>query len=112
MIDLNPPVSTQAGQNVTIICRVTVVEGLIRQPTVKWLKSDGNKMTEVTQTTTVTEGANTTLTLSLDPIQYGDGGIYICTAETDLTLIRGKPDFEAYGAASKNYTFIVTCEQH
>ena len=110
---ITPPASTQAGHNTTLICSVTVVEGLVISPTVKWFKSDGNNIMEVTNTTwrtqqLVTVGANTTLTLLLEPTQYSDGGLYTCMAKTDLR--RYKPGFRAHGAASENYSFYVTCE--
>ena len=110
-IVLTPPLSNEAGQNVTLVCHVTVVEGLIINPNVMWRKFDGNSMVDVTETNTLTieqetEGANTTLTLRMSPIQYSDGAVYICSAETDLRrIIVG---FAAYGAASSNYSFIVT----
>ena len=90
---------------------MTVVEGLIINPTVLWRKFDGNTIADVTETSTltveqVTEGPNTTVTLRMSPIQYSDGGLYICSAETDLRRLM--PGFSAYGFASSNYTFIVT----
>ena len=69
-----------AGEQYTLTCTVTVPEssGLSGTPTVLWTGEEG--MTGVTEGTAETSGRVTTLTLTFDPLQYSQDGVYTCIA--------------------------------
>ena len=71
---------TVAGEQYTLTCTVTVPEssGLSGTPTVEWTGDDGQ--TGVTEGTPETSGRVTTLTLTFNPLQDSQDGVYTCRA--------------------------------
>ena len=77
---VGPPV---AGYNYTLICTVTLTEGLLGTPTVEWIGRDGQLVVsaeDVIVYDPVTSGRTTNLTLFFDPIRTRDEGSYTCMA--------------------------------
>lgn len=81
-----------AGYNYTLICTVTLIEGLLGTPTVEWVGSDGQIVVsaeDVIVYDPVTFGRTTNLTLFFDPIRNRDEGVYICMASVSSTALSG-----------------------
>ena len=74
--------STEVGQSLYITCTVTVVEGLVIQPTVVWTKMDDVTMGDINDLNipniTVIEGGVTNVTIMLDPVKFEHRGMYYC----------------------------------
>ena len=70
---------TVAGEQYTLTCTVTVPEssGLSGTPTVGWTGGEGK--TGVTEGTAETSGRVTTVTLTFDPLQDSQDGVYTCS---------------------------------
>lgn len=86
---VGPPV---AGYNYTLICTVTLTEGLLGTPTVKWVGRDGHLVVsaeDVIVYDPVTSDRTTNLTLFFDPIRTRDEGVYICKASVSSTALSG-----------------------
>lgn len=77
---IGPPV---AGYNFTLICTVTLTEGLTGIPSVEWMDSGGqqiNSVNDLVLSDPMTSGQMTNRTLYFDPIRTSDGGTYTCVA--------------------------------
>ena len=72
-----------AGYNFTLVCTVTVTEGLLGTPAVWWVDGDGQQISsagDIVLYDPVTSGLTTNLTLYFDPIRTRDEGSYTCMA--------------------------------
>ena len=71
-------------------CSVRVVEGLVEQPNVTWMKMDDVSMGDLNDlnisSITVTDGSVTNVTVVLDPVLFEHRGVYICMAEFNISL--------------------------
>ena len=72
-----------AGEQYTLTCTVTISPDLTGTPTVEWTGDEG--VMSVTEGTPETSGRVTTLTLTFDPLQDSQDGIYTC----NTTLVSG-----------------------
>ena len=74
--------STEVGQSLYITCTVTVVEGLVVQPTVEWVKMDDVSTGDVNDLNIsammVIEGGVTNVTIVLEPVEFEHRGVYYC----------------------------------
>ena len=72
-----------AGYNFTLVCTVTLPEGLLGIPSVWWTNHDGQQIRsagDIVLYDPVTSGLKTNLTLYFDPIRTRDEGSYTCMA--------------------------------
>ena len=83
--------STEVGQPLNITCTVTVVEGLIVQPTVSWTKMDDLDVMDINELNipniTVVEGGVSNVTIVLEPVEFRHRGMYICMGMFNVTGI-------------------------
>ena len=99
---------TEVGQSFNMTCTVRVVEGLVEQPNVTWMKMDDVSMGDLDElnipTMTVIDGPVTNVTIVLDPVLFEHRGVYICMAEFNISLtIDADSD-------SQEYILIVDCK--
>ena len=109
--------STEVGKNLNIICTVTVVERLVVTPTIEIMKmntTDIFLLQDINISYIVTTGSETNLTIILEPLRFENRGIYICTADFNVTGVNGTDDpaTATYDAQSReqDYELIVDCE--
>ena len=99
---------TEVGQSFNMTCSVRVVEGLVEQPNVTWMKMDDISMGDMDDmnitTITVTDGPVTNVTIILDPVLFEHRGVYICMAEFNISLTNDAD------SNSQEYTLIVDCK--
>ena len=99
---------TEVGQSFNITCSVRVVEGLVQQPNVTWMKMDDVSMGDLDElnipTITVIDGPVTNVTIILDPVLFEHRGVYICMAEFNISLTNDAD------SDSQEYTLVVDCE--
>ena len=73
---------SQVGLSFNMTCSVRVVEGLVQQPNVTWMKMDDVSMGDLDDlnipTITVIDGSVTNVTVILDPVLLEHRGVYIC----------------------------------
>ena len=84
--------SPVAGYNYTLICTVTLTEGLLDTPTIWWVDRNGQLITsagDVILYDPLTSGLTTNLTLYFDPIRTRDEGTYICIASVSSPALSG-----------------------
>ena len=70
-----------AGYNFTLICTVTLTEGLLGTPSVWWVDSNGQQIIsagDIILHDPMTSDLTTNLTLYFDPIRTRDEGTYTC----------------------------------
>ena len=83
--------STEVGQSLYITCTVTVVEGLVVQPIVEWVKMDDVSTGDVNDlnisTVTVVEGGVTNVTIVLEPVKFEHRGMYYCMGMFNISGI-------------------------
>ena len=75
-----------AGENYTLSCTVTVMEGLTEDTIIStsWTNSRGDLISsDIEQVSEV----NTTSTLEFSPLQTSHGGSYTCNASIDISAI-------------------------
>ena len=88
-------------------CSVRVVEGLVQQPNVTWMKMDDVSMGDLNElnipTITVIDGSVTNVTIILDPVRFEHRGVYICMAEFNISLTY---DIDS---DSQEYILIIDC---
>ena len=104
---------TEVGQSLNLSCNVTLVERMVVSLgvdyNITWMKMDSvsqgviGKDINIT-TVTVMSDPTTTVTLTLDPLRFGDRGTYICMA--DLNVIRTLEG----GEESEEVDVIVDCK--
>ena len=91
MVAIDTADSATAGEMLTLICRVTLVEGLTVQPDVEWMDSGGsaimNGVNNVTVGNVSRSGRESTLDLEFSPLQTFHGGQYTCRAIIDIQSI-------------------------
>ena len=75
-----------AGENFTLSCTVTVIEGLVGDALVvgSWLDGRGNP---VQSDPTQMDSVNTTLTLEFNPLLSSHGGRYTCNVSITISSI-------------------------
>ena len=99
---------TEVGLSFNMTCSVRVVEGLVEQPNVTWMKMDNVSMGDLDElnitTITVIEGSVTNVTLILDPVLFEHRGVYICMAHLNILLT-----FDVH-SDSQEYELIVDCK--
>ena len=72
-----------AGYNYTLVCTVTLIEGMLGAPNIWWTNTNGRLITssgDIILHDPLTSGLTTTLTLYFDPIRTTDEGTYNCMA--------------------------------
>ena len=114
--------STEVGQTLNITCTMRVVERLVTTPTIeimKWNTTDIYLLQDINIPFTITTddtGSETNLTIILEPLKFEDRGVYICTANFNVTGVNGTddPSTATYDAQSReqDYELIVDCELH
>ena len=101
--------STEVGQSLYITCTVTVVEGLVVQPTVVWTKMDDVSMGDINDlnipNVTVNEGGVTNVTIVLEPVKFEHRGMYYCMGMFNVSGITNDAQDES-GA----YNLTVDCK--
>ncbi len=71
-------------------CIASVVEGLIVEPDVAWMYSDGSVITTegvITVGPPEVIGNTSTLTLTISPLSTSHGGVYVCLASITIEEI-------------------------
>ena len=98
---------TDVGQSFNMTCSVRVVEGLVQQPNVTWMKLDDVSMGDLNElnitTITLKDGSVTNVTVMLDPVLFEHRGVYICMAEFIISLTNDED------SDSQEYVLIVDC---
>ena len=98
----------QVGLSFNMTCSVKVVEGLVQQPNVTWMKMDDVSMGDLDElnitTITVIDGSVTNVTVILDPVLFEHRGVYICMAEFNISLTNDAD------SNSQEYILIVDCK--
>ena len=88
-------------------CSVRVLEGLVQQPNVTWMKMDvsmGDLNELNIPTITVIDGSVTNVTVILDPVLFEHRGVYICVSDFNISLTY---DSES---DSQEYKLVLSCE--
>ena len=89
-------------------CSVRVVEGLVQQPSVTWIKMDDVSMGDLYElnitTVTVTDSPVTNVTVILDPVLFEHRGVYICMADFNISLTNDAD------SDSQEYILLIDCE--
>ncbi len=84
---LSAPIS-EAGQSVTLSCTVTVVENLIVNSHIEWLKVGGSIITYNQNTSVINtevSGTVSTLNLSFNPLLTSHAGQYQCRTSVNIS---------------------------
>ncbi len=84
---LSAPIS-EAGQSVSLSCTVTVIENLIVNPHIEWMKVGGSTTTNSQNTSvinTVVSGTASTLNVSFNPLLTSHAGQYQCRASVNIS---------------------------
>ena len=89
-----------AGNTYTLVCQVSVVEGLVVDPDVVWLDSNGTTVSglDITVGEPNIEGSVVTRNLTFSPLHTSHGGNYTCRASISVFSI---------SLSSSNLTHIV-----
>ena len=99
---------TEVGQSFNMTCSVRVVEGLVQQPNVTWMKMDNVSMGDLDDLNisliTIIEGTVINVTVILDPVLFEHRGVYICIAEFKISLTNDAD------SKSEEYELIVDCK--
>ena len=85
-ITSSPPMTpADAGSMLTLSCAVTVIEGLVNQPTITWVNSADTVITDgVLQSVSLSQMGNT-VSLTFDPLRTSHGDQYTCRAVLKIT---------------------------
>ncbi len=78
---------TTAGSTRTLSCVASVVEGLVVNPSVTWMYSDGSVVLSgerIIVGSPEVMGNTTTLTLTFSPLLTSHGGEYVCLASITI----------------------------
>ena len=93
-----------AGENYTLACTSTVIEGLVDDAvvTISWTDSSGDPVeSDVMQ-------SNMTSTLEFDPLLLSHGGQYICNTSIIIPVISAvKRSSEAYNIIIQGRTYFL-----
>ena len=78
-----------AGNTYTLVCQVSVVEGLVVNPVVDWLDSNGTAVSglDITVGRPNIEGSVVTRNLTFSPLHTSHGGDYTCRASISVSSI-------------------------
>ena len=78
-----------AGNTYTLVCQVSVVEGLVVNPVVEWLDSNGTAVSGVNLSVGEPniEGSVATRNLTFSPLHTSHGGNYTCRASISVSRI-------------------------
>ena len=78
-----------AGNTYTLVCQVSVVEGLVVNPNVVWLDSNGTTVSglDITVGGPSIEGSVVTHNLTFSPLHTSHGGDYTCQANVSVVSI-------------------------
>ena len=83
----------------TLICSVIANPGLHIRPVVHWYHPDGSQVQtagRVREGKPVTDGLETKLSLTFDPVLHDDGGNYTCLAKVDVPWMSTEPQNGSY----------------
>ena len=94
--------SAEAGQNLSLICTVSIEAELVERPEVRWDKVDGGSMT-LPDVTTETTPTTTVLTLPFTPLTFSHRGVYRCVVDLNISSVF------SFNAAEE-YNITVQCE--
>ena len=75
-----------AGSSYTLVCQVTVTQGLVVDPDVVWLDSSGMTVSGLMGRPSI-EGNVVTRNLTFNPLHTTHGGVYTCHASISLPSI-------------------------
>ncbi len=81
---------TTAGDTKTLSCVTSVVEGLVVDPSVTWMHSDGSVVLsgeEIIVGSPEVMGNTTTLTLTFSPLLTSHEGEYVCLASITVETV-------------------------
>ena len=94
-----------AGENHTLSCEVSVIDGLVDDAlvTTSWTEGRG---TSLQADSVQTYNENTTLTLEFTPLLSSHGGQYICTASVTI------PAISVVRRNSESYDIIIQSNRH
>ncbi len=84
---LSAPIS-EAGQSVSLSCTVTVVENLIVNPHIEWMKVGSSTITNSQNTSvlnTVVSGTVSKLNIFFEPLLTSHAGQYQCRASVNIS---------------------------
>ncbi len=87
VISVLPAPIYEAGKSVSLSCIVTVVENLIVNPHIEWMKVDSSTTNDLnsTEMTAVVTGTISTLNVSFDPLLTSHAGQYQCRASVNIS---------------------------
>ena len=82
--------SSVAGEQLTLTCSVSVLEGASGIPIVEWRGADGSILTNMESGRIVvgdptTNGSTTTVTLQFSPLHTSNAGVYTCQGALSFT---------------------------
>ena len=94
-----------AGSTYTLVCQVSVVEGLVVDPDVVWLDSNGTAVSGVNITVggPSIEGSVVTRNLTFSPLHTSHGGDYTCRSSISVSSI----SVSSISLSSSNLTHII-----
>ncbi len=83
---ISAPIS-EAGRSVSLSCTVTVVENLIVNPHIEWMKVGGSTINDLnsTEMNTIVLGTVSKLNVSFDPLLTSHAGQYQCRASVNIS---------------------------
>ena len=102
MVSITNDGSTEAGQNFSLICTVTMEAELVIQPNVRSVKVVGESMT-LPDTTIETTPTTTVLIQPFTPLTFTHRGVYRCMVDLNISSVYSF-------SAAKEYTITVQCE--
>ena len=80
-----PMIPADAGSMLTLSCAVTVIDGLVNQPTITWLNSADTVITDGAQSSVSLSQMGNTVSLTFDPLRTSHGDQYTCRALLKIT---------------------------
>ncbi len=85
-ISVLPAPIFEAGQSVSLSCIVTVVENLIVNPHIEWMKAGSSTINDLnlTEMKTVVSGTVSTLNVSFNPLLTSYAGQYQCRTSVNI----------------------------
>ena len=110
--------SSEVGQSLNITCTVRTVERLVVTPVITIIRINQTGMDMISDLgrpytiTTDDTGSVTNYTLILDQVMIGDGGLYTCMAEFNVTGYNNDTNTATYDyqEASDTLTLIINCK--
>ena len=102
MVSITITGSTEAGQNLSLICTVTIEAELVARPNIRWVKVVGGSMT-LPDTIIETTPTVTVLTLPFTPLTFSHRGVYQCVVDLNISSVFSF-------SATEEYNITVQCE--